>query len=152
MVCCLLCFSGEPVDGDERSQRHGKFQISMMDAVCKGQPCCCISCFCPCCAACNARKEVTYERLLMLFELFIWHFITLGSWWWYVQICLLPRLYPGMLLLQARQMRWIILSWLLFVFGSFLLRGSQYVYYSLVHDGQAQPRQRWMRQQTYPIE
>jgi hypothetical protein len=58
MVCCLLCFSGAPIDGDEKSQREGKFQISLMDAVCKGQPCCILSCFCPCCAACKARQAV----------------------------------------------------------------------------------------------
>mmetsp|Transcript_22874 Transcript_22874/g.33418 ORF Transcript_22874/g.33418 Transcript_22874/m.33418 type:complete len:206 (+) Transcript_22874:107-724(+) len=57
MVCCLICFSPEPVEGDERSFRPNSFQISLMDAVCKGQPCCCISCFCPCCAAFKARKD-----------------------------------------------------------------------------------------------
>ena len=57
MVCCLLCFSGAPVEGDERSMRNNKFQISLMEAIWKGQPCCLISCCCPCCAACHARKE-----------------------------------------------------------------------------------------------
>lgn len=58
MVCCLLCFSGEPVDGDEKSQRERKFQISLMDAPCKGQPCCILSCFCPVCASYSARTAV----------------------------------------------------------------------------------------------
>eukprot|EP00602_Paraphysomonas_sp_CaronLab_P008874 CAMPEP_0185018120 /NCGR_PEP_ID=MMETSP1103-20130426/950_1 /TAXON_ID=36769 /ORGANISM="Paraphysomonas bandaiensis, Strain Caron Lab Isolate" /LENGTH=213 /DNA_ID=CAMNT_0027547833 /DNA_START=43 /DNA_END=684 /DNA_ORIENTATION=- len=58
MVCCLLCFSGEPVDDDPKSLREKKFQISLMDAVTKGQPCCIASCFCPCCAAYQARTAV----------------------------------------------------------------------------------------------
>lgn len=58
MVCCLLCFSGDPIPDDEKSNRQGRFQISLMDAVCKGQPCCIGSCFCPCCAAYSARYEI----------------------------------------------------------------------------------------------
>jgi hypothetical protein len=58
MVCCLLCFSGAPLDDDEKSQRERKFQISLVDAVCKGQPCCVLSCLCPCCAAMKARQDV----------------------------------------------------------------------------------------------
>lgn len=63
MVCCLLCFSGAPVDGDEKSMRSNKFQISLVDAVCKGQPCCLISCLCPFCAACKARQAVLDEDM-----------------------------------------------------------------------------------------
>lgn len=63
MVCCLLCFSGAPIDDDEKSMRERKFQISLGEAVCKGQPCCLISCLCPFCAACKARQAVLDEDM-----------------------------------------------------------------------------------------
>jgi hypothetical protein len=56
MPCCLLCFSGAPVDGDERGMRGSKFQVSLMGSIIYGQPCCILSCCLPCCAACHARR------------------------------------------------------------------------------------------------
>ena len=34
MVCCLLCFSSDPVDGDERAYRPNKFQVSLSNGAC----------------------------------------------------------------------------------------------------------------------
>lgn len=58
MVCCLLCFSSDAVDNDPRSMRSNKFQVSLMETIIRGQPCCCISCFCPLCAAYSSRITV----------------------------------------------------------------------------------------------
>jgi len=57
MVCCLLCFSDDPVEGDNYANGTNKFQLSMSDAPCKGQPTCCISFLCPTCMVCYARYQ-----------------------------------------------------------------------------------------------
>lgn len=58
MVCCLLCFSDEPVPDDPKAGRVNQFQITMMDGLCKNQPVCCLTCFCAPCSAYYTRYRV----------------------------------------------------------------------------------------------
>lgn len=58
MVCCLFCFDDSPLPDDPRNNRHGKFQISMLQATYIGQPTCiCTYCF-PCCMNYYIRYKV----------------------------------------------------------------------------------------------
>ena len=49
MVCCLLCFDGSPMPGDQRAMYGNQWNVSMMDS-CGVEPGCCIASFCflPC--------------------------------------------------------------------------------------------------------
>jgi hypothetical protein len=58
MVCCLLCFPDEPIEGDPKQLRSGQFQITMMQGLYKNQPACCLGYICFPCAAIYTRREV----------------------------------------------------------------------------------------------
>lgn len=58
MVCCLLCFSDEPHESDERGQRPEQFQIRMIDAPCKEPFWCILTYFCTPCSTYNVRTTV----------------------------------------------------------------------------------------------
>ena len=54
----MICFSGDPIEGDPKSFRANTFDTSMANAFCV-KPCTCISsCICIPCAAFIARKRV----------------------------------------------------------------------------------------------
>ncbi len=64
MVCCLLLFSDDEVEGDKRAGLSNQFQISMMESGvtgCKGQPLCCAAMILPQCTAFYARYSVLGE-------------------------------------------------------------------------------------------
>jgi hypothetical protein len=63
MVCCLLCFGDGPVEGDNYAQKPNVFQMSMKDAICGGQPLCCVGFFCAPCAATYTRHNVLDGKL-----------------------------------------------------------------------------------------
>lgn len=44
----LFCFSGDPIEGDPRSQHKNKFKIGMIDAPYEQPTYFCLGCFCPC--------------------------------------------------------------------------------------------------------
>jgi hypothetical protein len=58
MACCLLFFSGDPIDDDPKANRSNRFQISMMDGLCTHQPWCCLTYLFPCCSAYYTRYRV----------------------------------------------------------------------------------------------
>ena len=58
MACCLLFFSGDPIENDPRAIRSNRFQISMMDGLTTHQPWCCLTYLCPCCSAYYTRYRV----------------------------------------------------------------------------------------------
>ena len=55
MACCLLIFSGEPIENDPRIYRSNKFQRTMLQSFCS--PMCLITYLCPVCAVCQLRKR-----------------------------------------------------------------------------------------------
>jgi hypothetical protein len=57
-MCCLLCFDSSPVPDDPKAGRPNEFDISMLEALWKGQPACCVSYFCAPCAAYYVRYTV----------------------------------------------------------------------------------------------
>ena len=49
MVCCLFCFSSDPVEDDPRAYKPAKFDITMAEGAYKNQPWCILTYFCaPC--------------------------------------------------------------------------------------------------------
>lgn len=58
MPCCLLCFSDEPIEGDEKASRPNRFQISLMDGCFQHQPWCCLTYLCAPCSAYYTRYRV----------------------------------------------------------------------------------------------
>eukprot|EP01061_Rhynchopus_euleeides_P020696 TRINITY_DN33612_c0_g1_i1.p1 TRINITY_DN33612_c0_g1~~TRINITY_DN33612_c0_g1_i1.p1 ORF type:complete len:235 (+),score=81.27 TRINITY_DN33612_c0_g1_i1:80-706(+) len=55
MACCLIPFSGDPLDGEPR--RPNQFQVPMQKAPMKEPLMCCFGFFCPCCAAMKMRHR-----------------------------------------------------------------------------------------------
>ncbi|DAZ93958.1 TPA: hypothetical protein N0F65_001093 [Lagenidium giganteum] len=53
---CILC-SSEPIEGDPRNDRQGKFTVDMMSAPKTDPGCCLASCLCPCCAQIYIRRK-----------------------------------------------------------------------------------------------
>lgn len=58
MVCCLLCFSDDPHEDDERGQRQEKFQIKLIEAPCKEPLQCVCTYFCTPCSTYYVRQTV----------------------------------------------------------------------------------------------
>ena len=63
MACCLFCFSDEPVENDPRLINQSAFDITMAEAIYKGQPNCCLSYCFPCCFNYYTRYEVLDKDL-----------------------------------------------------------------------------------------
>lgn len=38
MPCCLMCFSDDPIEGDDKALRPNQFQMSLKDGCCQHQP------------------------------------------------------------------------------------------------------------------
>ena len=38
MACCLYCFKGDPIEGDEKADRSNKFQIPLENGCYQYQP------------------------------------------------------------------------------------------------------------------
>jgi len=55
MACCLLIFSGEPIENDLRNLRSNKFQRSMMESC--FTPSCLFTYICPVCSVFYLRKK-----------------------------------------------------------------------------------------------
>lgn len=62
-MCCLLCFSPDPIEDDPRQSRVNQFQISMMEGLYKNQPVCCLTYCCPPCSAYLVRYRVLNEDM-----------------------------------------------------------------------------------------
>lgn len=58
MACCLMFFSDDPIDGDAKSGRPNRFQLSLMDGLTHNQPWCLLTFLCPPCATYYSRYRV----------------------------------------------------------------------------------------------
>jgi hypothetical protein len=55
---CCCCFADGPVDDDPNGHHTNTVQTTMCRAPCEQPGDCLLSCFCPCCMACDARSRV----------------------------------------------------------------------------------------------
>ena len=55
MACCLLPFSGDPIEGEER--RPNQWQVPLKSSPCAEPACCCFGFWCGECAAFRIRKK-----------------------------------------------------------------------------------------------
>ncbi|KAJ9453825.1 hypothetical protein DIPPA_26291 [Diplonema papillatum] len=60
MACCILPFSGDPVEGEPL--RPNQWRVPLKEAACKDPISCCFGFFCSECAACALRKKVLSAR------------------------------------------------------------------------------------------
>lgn len=58
MPCCLLCFSDDPIEGDDKANRPNQFQMSLKDGCCQHQPWCLLTYLCAPCSTYYTRYRV----------------------------------------------------------------------------------------------